>query len=169
MLDKNYSPLLLFAAYAQAVRALSNLSYVGDLAVVHASIKRARVFASDEQCVIVVFAGPQAGHVMLDSRLPCQRIEGIDGRIISASSQQTIPTSDGITYIWTDYHSIAPLLKTDTRAMQLYAAGRGGQTENPIRRLLFSSMFLIQNRYRRPLRDTGRVPDVQGLFRSASG
>ncbi len=131
MLDKNYSPLLLFAAYAQAVRALSNLSYVGDLAVVHASIKRARVFASDEQCVIVVFAGPRAGHVMLDSRLPCQRIEGIDGRIINASSQQTIPTSDGITYIWTDYHSIAPLLKTDTRAMQLYAAGKGRADRKP--------------------------------------
>lgn len=123
LIDKHYSPLLMFAAYAQVIRVLSNARYIGDLEVNNPVIRRARVFEIGEQCVVVLYTDEKTNHVVLGPELQYRKIEGIDGRALTFDRRR-IPTPDGITYIWADRQGITPLLNTNTRALELYHSGR---------------------------------------------
>lgn len=127
ILDKNHTPLLTCAAYAQAVRILSNRSYIGDLNVSDKKIRRARIFATGNQCIVVVYTGELSPGASLSLTIPHQRIEGIDGRRLRPFRSNSIPVPDGIVYIWAERTSIEPLVRKDTLAMELYTLSKTEQ------------------------------------------
>lgn len=100
MTDRNGSPMLSFAAYAQMIRVLGDDEYFADLKQLPKGLQRARVFGDGREAVAVLYTGrvDPAATIRLD--FPVKRIEGIDGRPLVVSSDGSIPVPDGLVYAW---------------------------------------------------------------------
>lgn len=129
MMGKELTPLRAMAAYVQAISALGHKPYRGDLKVSDPAIQRARVFGNNSQSVVVLYTGKSGSSVKLD--LPFTRLQGIDGRTVSAKEPGQIPVTDGLVYAWCDSAKIADMLRTDTTATRLYAISRQAPPRRP--------------------------------------
>lgn len=140
MMGKEVTPLRAMAAYAQVVRMLSGKSYIGDLRVTDASIKRARAFSDGKRAVVVVYIGkPEAGRVV---KLPIdvKNAQGADGRVLASSGAGMLAVPNGIAYVLADASGIAGSLIKDTTAARLLAASHQKSA-----RLRLASPIVLQN------------------------
>jgi hypothetical protein len=124
MMDRAGTPLRSMAAYAQAARVLAHKRYVGDLALDHEAVRRARVFASERETVAVLYTGKLDGDARVPLALPVQRIEAIDGRRLERSQDGAIPLADGLVYVWLDGQRTADRIRRETPAMSLQEVSR---------------------------------------------
>jgi hypothetical protein len=127
MMGKEVTPLRSMAAYAQAITALAGKPYRGDLATTDPAIQRARVFGDAGQSVVVLYTGQAKSGATVKLDLPFSRLEGIDGRVLSAADGGSVPIPDGLTYLWIDSAKIGNALRSDTQAVRLYAVSRRPQ------------------------------------------
>lgn len=121
LMGQEVSPLRSMAAYVQAVRALSNKKYVGDLKV--ASTQRARVFAQGDQAVAVLYTESPAPKSSVIWKDMIHRAEGIDGRVLKRTADGKLPLGDGITYVFTSLKALKGLIP-QTAASKLYAVAQ---------------------------------------------
>jgi|GEM_PF-6735538 len=119
------TPGYLMATYVQAVHALSNMNYIGDLNCKASTLKRARIFGNDKQTVVVLFTGKVDPDAKLDINLNAQRINGADGRLLKLDKSGVIPIPDGLTYAFVKRSDVSSRLITNTHAMQLLKASQG--------------------------------------------
>ncbi|WP_165244907.1 cellulase family glycosylhydrolase [Paludisphaera soli] len=117
--DRTATPLRGLAAYAQAIRALGGLCYLGDLQVEDPRIVRVRVFGDGSRAVAVLWSSTEAQGVRLDST-PI-RLEGADGRPLPVREGR-IDLTDGLAYAWFDRPGLGSRLAPRTRAMGLHPA-----------------------------------------------
>ncbi|WP_337175588.1 hypothetical protein [Paludisphaera sp.] len=121
MMDRRATPTRSMAAYAQAIRALAGLRYLGDLRHDDPRVARARVFGDDARAVVVVHSTTNGAELErpIDLGAPPLRVEGADGRATATRDGRLVLT-DGLAYAWFDRATIAPRLDADTRAMALH-------------------------------------------------
>lgn len=121
MLDASGAPLRSMAAYAQALRALSGASYVGDIAASEIpSARRIRVFErGDEDAVVVVYTGDTKPEGALVVPFAVVEARGIDGRALVVGADSRIPCVDGMAYLRVRRGDIADRLNRDTEAARL--------------------------------------------------
>lgn len=121
MLDAAGAPLRSMAAYAQALRALSGASYVGDIPASEIpSAKRIRVFErGDEDAVVVVYTGEAKSDGTLVVPFPVVEARGADGRALAADAEGVLPCVDGLAYLRVRRAAIVDRLKRDTEAARL--------------------------------------------------
>jgi hypothetical protein len=134
MMGKEGTPLRCMAAYAQCIAALSGLDYLGDLTLSDANaiiIKRARVFGDANRVVAVLFSGQTRNGATVQAKLPIMAIQGIDGRTLAATGDDSIPIPDGLTYVWLNPAKLHGLLKTDTLAAALWASSHKAPPQHP--------------------------------------
>ncbi|WP_183568353.1 hypothetical protein [Mucilaginibacter sp. SP1R1] len=128
MVGKDGTPLRSFAAYANAVKILSGYQYIGDLQNVPSSLKLARVFASTTNpslpdiAVLYNDNFNPGGTVQLN--IPVKKAVGIDGRNFTVNGN-SIPISDGLTYVYLDPATANGAINTNTTASKLLLASKG--------------------------------------------
>lgn len=103
MMDIQGSPEATIAAYAQSIRILQEVRYLGDIK----SSPGSRVFQRNDGTVIVAWISMDA------PAFPVRAMEGLDGRALDQPA-------DGFSYLFTTLDAIRGELATDTDAMQLY-------------------------------------------------
>lgn len=119
MMARNGDPLRCMAGYAQLVRAISHKQYLGDWKGVPESVQRARVFADDKQAVLILYTGKSDNKTTVPFDAPVQRLEGIDGRTLTATDKGVLPVPDGLVYVWLDRGQLDGKLNTETKARKL--------------------------------------------------
>jgi hypothetical protein len=138
MTDKAGTPLRSIAAYAWAIKTLSNRTYLGDWRCKNASVTRARVFGDKDDVVLVLFTGnilPIANVSDEKTNKPAQMVQiplpdcnveirGIDGRRLTLGKNKEVPVPDGLAYVFMKRKDIDKYLDTQTQAMELYKIGR---------------------------------------------
>lgn len=120
MMDARATPLRGMAAYAQVIRALKGLRYLGDLKHDDARVARARVFGDDARAVAVVYSTASDDDLgrPIDLGVAPRRVEAADGRAVTTRDGR-FALDDGLAYAWFDRAAIAPKLDAMTRAMGL--------------------------------------------------
>jgi hypothetical protein len=130
MMARNGDPLRCMAGYAQMVRALSHKQYLGDWTGSPDSVQRARVFGDDKQAVLVLYTGKSDNKTTVPFDAPVQRLEGIDGRVLSATDKGILPVPDGLVYVWLDRNRLDGKLNTETKARKLSQFPEAGKRSN---------------------------------------
>jgi Glycosyl hydrolase catalytic core len=125
MTDRRGTPLRSYAAYAQMIRVLANQRYLGDLRQKGPGISRARVFGDDHQAIAVLYSGGKPASAVAQFGLRCRRIEGIDGRALTARNDGSIPIPDGLTYAWIDHPLDPRLIDRSATALARPSTGPG--------------------------------------------
>ncbi len=120
MMGKEATPLRSMAAYVQAVSALGNFHYAGDLPITPPLV-RARVFAMGDQCVVVLYTGQRGFTDRITLSFAPEAAAGLDGRGL-AVTKAGIPIPDGLVYLKVKKAAIAPILITGTVSARLLAA-----------------------------------------------
>ena len=123
MMGRDATPLRSMAAYVQLATALAHKRYVGDLTCHDPTVQRARVFADQHEAIAILFTGQPNSTATVHSNIPVQKIQGIDGRVLTPSTDGTVPIPDGLVYLQLDRKELDSHLKTDTPAMKLYSLG----------------------------------------------
>ncbi|WP_165226588.1 cellulase family glycosylhydrolase [Aquisphaera insulae] len=121
MTDRGGSPLRSFAAYAQTIRALAGLEYLGDLKVEGSEIGRARVFGDGKAAVVVLLAAKPTAMAKLPG-LTILHIEGADGREVRARDDESFEIADGLAFVRVDQGTLGDRLVVKTAAMSLRPA-----------------------------------------------
>jgi len=116
MIDKNHTPMRSMAAYAYCAQALSHKQYVGDLKGVKCYY--AKVFSDGKDAVIVLAALTPKATVTLPKNLQFSRVEGADGRTLSAPDH-TLQLNNEPVYVYCRHDAVKPLLNTNTISMKL--------------------------------------------------
>ncbi|MFG0249059.1 MAG: glycosyl hydrolase, partial [Phycisphaeraceae bacterium JB051] len=120
VMDRLGTPLKAMAGYCHAVLALANKSYLGDWPTADPQIVRARVFADQQDAVLVLYTASTAADQPVKLKLPANAVVlGIDGRHLSPASNGQINVADGLVYVRLPREQIQSLIQTDTPAMQL--------------------------------------------------
>lgn len=120
VMDGRATPLRGMAAYAQAIRTLKGLRYLGDLKHDDPRIARARVFGDDARAVAVIYSTAAEADLArpIDLGVAPRRVEAADGRAVTAREGR-FPLADGLAYAWFDRSAIVAKLDAETRAMAL--------------------------------------------------
>jgi hypothetical protein len=130
MTDRRGTPLRSFAAYAEMIRVLANQRFLGDLRHQVPAITRARVFGDDHQTIAVLYTGGRAPSAPVQLGVRGRRIEGIDGRALTAASDGAIPIPDGLSYVWLD-HPLDPRLIDESAASPARPQAGPGEAAHP--------------------------------------
>ncbi len=132
MLGKEVTPLRSLAAYAEAIRTLSNAQYIGDVSFADPAVKRARAFTTESGSTVVCIyaAGAAAGH-QITLPFHAARAEGIDGRALNTTTDNKVAVSDGLIYVWPDQRIPASLIQRNTKAASLWAISRTPLPKRP--------------------------------------
>jgi hypothetical protein len=101
MMSRSATPLRALAAYAQLIRVLGNQAFQGDLPE-QPGILRARLFGDGHQVIAVFYTGRIDPGASITPGVPVKRVEGIDGRLLAARKDGSIPIPDGLCYAWLD-------------------------------------------------------------------
>jgi len=117
MLDRQESPVRSMAAYAQVIDALSHAEYAGDLQLPDPAV-RARVFARADGSAVVALESGTSRDARVDLPFPVTEVRGIDGRKLDWANPGTI--ADGVCFAFAAMREVAPHLKSETRAMELF-------------------------------------------------
>lgn len=121
MMGRLGTPLRPMVAYAQSIKLLAGMDYLGDWQTDDNSLVRARVFGNKQQAVVVFYTGKVNAAQTLSIQLPdSAEIFGIDGRVLSRKQKTTCPIPDGLVYCRMSRDEALPHLITNTSAMQLY-------------------------------------------------
>ena len=125
MMGRRATPLRSMAAYAQMIRAMAHMRYLGDLKCGDEAIQRARLFGDDRHAIAVVYTGQTSAKAKVKLDLPVLRAEAIDGRPLQLDSGTMVsgtmvPIPDGLTYVWLARDRLDDRLQTDTPAMRLW-------------------------------------------------
>jgi len=123
MMGRNATPLRSMAAYARLAAILAHKRYLGDLRCDDDAIQRARLFGDDRETIAVLYTGRPDATAKLKLDLPVQKVEGIDGRLLEAAEQGTVPVPDGLVYVWLDRNRLGDRLQPHTSAMRLWSIG----------------------------------------------
>ncbi len=137
MMGREVTPMRSYAAYARSAVILRDARYIGDLRHTDESLRRARVFQTPtDEWIAVLFTGEPNADAGVTLPLQPERIEGIDGRALTALDSGAVPVPDGLAYAWLDAAAAKPHLITDTRAAELLRASEGWKprprTSSPI-------------------------------------
>lgn len=133
MMSRDYTPLRSFAAYAQSVRVLAHLRYLGDWNSLPEGWTHARVFGfsedeknvrenaslSPEECLVVFYAPTFEKRTL---KLPCGilRAERATGEKISLSAEKNaLETLDGFVYVWIRKSDVKSFLNAETHMMKM--------------------------------------------------
>lgn len=140
MMGREATPLRSMAGYAQGIRVLSGLHYLGDLQGVDAAIKLARVFArgADGECVAVLYTGKVDEQAAVPFPLPVLSVEGADGRALTMG-EGNMPIPDGICYVRMKTKDLGASLASDTPMTALYQIGK-----NPLKPKRLASPVILQ-------------------------
>ncbi len=140
LVDRYFTPLRSMAAYSQAIKVLSGKSYLGDIKVADKLLSRARVFGDKKETVIVFYTGVIDASAYLNLNFKVQRVEGADGRELTASLPSKVPIGDGLIYVWIDPAELPDLITTDSRAMKLFKAVKmTARNEVPIKKIILQT------------------------------
>lgn len=123
MMGREATPLRSMAAYAQFVKILAHMDYLGDLACDVPGVATARVFGNQRETIAVLYTGKPAAGAEIQLGLPAEGIEGIDGRALAQTGEGAAPVPDGLVYVRLDRGKLGDRLKTDTAAMRLWSLG----------------------------------------------
>ncbi|QEH33002.1 hypothetical protein OJF2_14940 [Aquisphaera giovannonii] len=118
MTDRQGSPMRSLAAYAQAIRALAGLEYLGDLKLEEPGLGRARVFGDGSTAVVTLYATKSNVLVKLPG-VTISRVEGADGRALKTGDDESFTIPDGLAFAWVDRGTFGDRLDARTRAMSL--------------------------------------------------
>lgn len=126
MTDRDGTPLRVLAAYAQAIRAVGNRPYRGDLRLPSGGegLLRARVFGSGDDVVAVLLMQKTEPGSTLDLGMPVRRVEGLDGRPLACDDAGRVPVGDGLVYVGLEEQVADSHLDRQTAAMRLHPSGR---------------------------------------------
>ncbi|MBN2641107.1 MAG: hypothetical protein JXR78_05615 [Victivallales bacterium] len=124
MMDQNNTPLRSLACYIQAIKALSNMDYIGDLKCSDAKIKRARVFSNGATTVAVLYTQSIKSNDSVKLPVKADFIQGIDGRVLAADSNGSIPIPDDMTYVFFNAKENWKYVQKNTKAMKLWTISR---------------------------------------------
>ncbi|WP_165064930.1 glycosyl hydrolase [Paludisphaera rhizosphaerae] len=177
VMDRRATPLRSMTAYAQTMRALKGLRYVGDLHCDDSRIARARVFGDELRAVVVLHsATPEAefrkrGPIQLGA-IP-RRVEGADGRE-HAVRDGRFEMADGLAFVWFDAAALKGLVDSNTRAGGLHPGPRSSrvaQAEPIVLRLRFDPAHVTPSssgyHVKSPSRTLPVVVDAMNLGDSA--
>jgi hypothetical protein len=123
-MGRHATPLRSMAAYARLTSLLAHKRYLGDLQCDDDGVQRARLFGDDRETVAVVYTGRADAGAKLKLDLSAKRVEGIDGRVLDAAEDGSLPVPDGLVYVWLDRDRLGDRLQTDTAAMRLWSISR---------------------------------------------
>ena len=141
MMGRAGTPLRSFAAYANLVRVLEYKRYIGDLTCEDRAVRRARVFRAHGETVAVLYTGRVDAKATVRVGLKPERIEGIDGRVLTPAPDGAIPVPDGLTILWLPRGPVKGL-RPDTQAMRLFDKA-GEATGGPRRGSIFAEEFPV--------------------------
>jgi hypothetical protein len=124
LLGRESTPLRSLAAYAQAIRALGHTVYLGDLKLdqaPHEGTPAVRVFGRPaDPYLVAVVCGPTE----LSLGVPVERLEGLDGRPLTASASGRVRVVDGLVYARLPRDAALKRVEARTAAMALHATSR---------------------------------------------
>ncbi len=139
MMGREATPLRSMGAYVQAISAVSNKDYLGDMKGLPESVKLARTFGgATGEWVTVLYTGvidPAAGVAF---PVKFTRLAGADGRPLEARDGK-VPIPDGMTYVFGDATDFGPSLDKATVAMRLFQLG-----QNPLKQKRLASPIVMQ-------------------------
>jgi hypothetical protein len=131
MMGRRGTPLRSMAAYARLVSVLGHKRYLGDLNCDDPGLRRARVFGNDRETVAVLYTARPDAKARVKLGVPALRVEGIDGRTLEVALDGTVPTADGLTYVWLERQALGDRLRPDTPTRRLWTIAQQSPPQRP--------------------------------------
>lgn len=112
MTDRDGTPLRSLAAYAQAIAALANRPFLGDLRGLPAEARLCPVFGGNGEgdAVAVLYTGEPNDGATVAFPYAVRRVAGIDGRSLPCPTPGAVPVPDGLAYVFVDPAAVAASL-----------------------------------------------------------
>ncbi len=160
MLDRRATPLRSLASYAQLIRVLARLRYLGDLRHSAPALLRTRLFGDGKEVIAVLYTGRPDASAAVALGLLVERIEGIDGRRLPLGDHGSIPIPDGLSYVWINRVASSSRLIADTAASRMRPTSAGVEAHRAPSPIVLR-FRLDDSRYPRqsPPRCRGDAPD----------
>lgn len=162
MTDRDASPLRSLSAWLFAAQSIANQPYIGRLEKAPAGVLLNRVFGTDENVVVVLYA--RAGETV-KIPFPVREFAGIDGRRIMPNADGTVTVGDGIVYAKTSKKHIT--LADSGEDADLFACAYKKSPPRQVRKLVLQPIYFPEQCSQATNSGYFVTKDASGKFRAA--